>query len=73
MPYAKGVSVKITAWDDDGNSSPLDYDQMMKIVLDAGYRGYCGIEHGEKDREWESIVEVKNELIACRDRLSQLY
>ncbi|MEM7369112.1 MAG: sugar phosphate isomerase/epimerase family protein [Bacteroidota bacterium] len=73
MPYAKGVSVKITAWDDDGNQSDLDYERMMKIVLDAGYRGYCGIEHGEKDREWESIVEVRDKLIATRDALKEMY
>ena len=73
MPLAKGVSVKITAWDDNGNESPLDYDRMMTIVLDAGYRGYCGIEHGEAGREWESIVEVRDKLIACRDRLSSSY
>lgn len=73
MPLAKGVSVKTTAWDDMGNQSALDYDKMMTIVLDAGYRGYCGIEHGEKDREWESIVEVKGKLLECRDRLMVKY
>ncbi|MDW3645631.1 MAG: sugar phosphate isomerase/epimerase family protein [Bacteroidia bacterium] len=73
MPLAKGVSVKIRVWDDEGNESDLDYDRMMKIVLDAGYRGYCGIEHGEAGREWESIVEVKDKLLACRDRLAPEY
>lgn len=73
MAYAKGVSVKTIAWDDNGNSSPLDYDRMLKIVLDAGFRGYCGIEHGEKGREWEAIVEVKNELLKSRDRLRSMY
>lgn len=70
MPYAKGVSVKIKAWDSKGNESPLDYNKMMKIVLKAGYHGYCGIEHGEKGREWESIVEVKEALLKAREELS---
>lgn len=70
MPYAKGVSVKITAWDNKGNQSPLDYNKMMKIVLKAGYHGYCGIEHGEKGREWESIVEVKEALLKAREELA---
>ena len=70
MKYAKGVSVKITAWDNKGNSSPLDYERMLKIVLDTGYRGYCGIEHGEEGREWESIVEVRDKLIAAREALA---
>ena len=70
MPYAKGVSVKTTVWDGKGNQSPLEYEKMMKIVLDAGYHGYCGIEHGEAGREWESIVEVKDELTKTRDALA---
>lgn len=73
MPFAKGVSVKTTAWDDAGNQSALDYAKMMKIVLDAGYRGYCGIEHGEAGREWESVVEVRDKLIESRDALAAGY
>lgn len=46
MPWAKGVSVKDRVWDARDNSSPLDYDRMIKIVLDSGFRGYFGIEHG---------------------------
>jgi len=73
MPLAKGVSVKTTAWDDSGNQSDLDYEKMLRIVLDAGYRGYCGIEHGEKNREWESIVEVKQKLLVVRNWLQSEY
>lgn len=69
MPLAKGVSVKTQAWDDYGQQSALDYDKMMRIVLDSGYRGYCGIEHGEAGREWESILEVKEKLLICRNWL----
>lgn len=69
MPFAKGVSVKTTVWDDKGNQSPLDYDRMLSIVLEAGFRGYCGIEYGEPGREWDSIVEVRQQLISSRDRL----
>ena len=46
MPWAKGVSVKDIVWDDNMKQSPLDYERMLKIVLDAGFNGYCGIEHG---------------------------
>lgn len=73
MPFAKGVSVKTTAWDNAGNQSPLDYSKMMKIVLDAGYRGYCGIEHGEAGREWEAVVEVRDKLIQTREALASGY
>lgn len=73
MPLAKGVSVKPRVWDDFGNESDLDYDKMMRIVLDAGYSGYCGIEHGEEGREWESIVEIKEKLLVCRNWLKSEY
>ena len=49
MPWAKGVSVKDRVWDSDANQSDLDYERMLKIVLDAGFNGYCGIEHGGFD------------------------
>lgn len=70
MPYATGVSVKPMVFDDHGNASPLDYERMMKIVLDAGYNGFAGIEHGPEDREIEGILEVKAALEAARDALA---
>lgn len=59
MPLATGVSLKPKVWNDAGNESELDYERMMKIVLSHDYHGYVGIEHGERDREWESIVEIR--------------
>lgn len=73
MPLAKGVSVKTTVWDGKGQQHPLDYRRMMKIVLDAGYRGYCGIEHVASGREWEGIVAVRDELIKIRKALAADY
>ena len=46
LPWAKGLSVKDMAWDDKGNSMPLDYVRMFKLVLAEGFSGYCGIEFG---------------------------
>ncbi len=45
MPFAKGVSAKSHDFDDKGNETQTDYRRMMEIVLDAGYRGYVGIEY----------------------------
>ena len=44
MPFAKGVSAKSNAFDASGNETSTDYARMLKIVLDAGYKGYIGIE-----------------------------
>ena len=70
MPLAKGVSVKPIVWDFEGNSSPIDLPRMMKIVVDAGYHGYCGIEHGPSGRELDGIRELREQLEKTRDQLS---
>jgi sugar phosphate isomerase/epimerase len=62
MPLATGVSLKPKVWDDAGIETDLDYERMMKIVLSHNYHGYVGIEHGEREREWESIVEIRQTL-----------
>jgi len=49
MPYAKGVSAKSHAFDDEGNEISTDYHRMLKIVKESGYRGYIGIEYEGKD------------------------
>jgi L-ribulose-5-phosphate 3-epimerase len=70
MPSAKGISLKPTVWDHSGNRNELDYERMMKIVLSHGYHGYVGIEHGERDREWESIVEIREILEELQNTLA---
>ncbi len=69
MPYAKGVSLKPVVWDNYGNRHNLDYERMMNIVLSHGFHGYVGIEHGERGREWDSIVEIRDTLIEVRSSL----
>ena len=45
MPYAKAVSAKSYDFNDRGDDDVTDYRKMMRIVVDAGYRGYVGIEY----------------------------
>ncbi len=60
MPYAKAVSAKSLNFDEQGNEMRVDYRRMMKIVLDAGYHGYVGIEYsGDKLTEPEGIRATK--------------
>ncbi|MBN2313852.1 MAG: sugar phosphate isomerase/epimerase [Sedimentisphaerales bacterium] len=67
MPYAKSVSAKSFDFDGDGNETKIDYRRMMKIVLDAGYEGYIGIEYeGERLSETEGIVATKKLLEKIR-------
>lgn len=71
MPYAKGVSVKPQVWDDQNNQSDIDLHRMMKIVVDSGWRGYAGIEHGPKGQELEGIRELRTQLLQVHDQLAQ--
>src|SRR5262245_58891953 len=61
MPYAKGVSGKFYDFDANGNETVVDFDRMMKIVLDdSKFRGYIDIEYeGERLSEYEGIVASK--------------
>lgn len=60
MPYAKGVSVKTYDFGPDGKESMIDIERMMKIVADAGYKGWVGIEYeGRRLTEFEGIVASK--------------
>src|SRR5262249_51760092 len=45
MPFAKAVSAKSQDFDTSGNETRTDYKRMMKIVLDAGYHGFVGVEY----------------------------
>lgn len=60
MPYARGVSAKSHEFDAEGSEVRTDYARMMKIVLEAGYHGYVGIEYeGSKHPEAEGIHLTK--------------
>ncbi|MGB2713121.1 MAG: sugar phosphate isomerase/epimerase family protein [Vicinamibacterales bacterium] len=71
MPLAKGVSVKPRVWDFQGNSSDIDLLKMMKIVVDAGYHGHAGIEHGPEGKELEGVRELRAQLERVRDQLAR--
>ena len=60
MPYAKGVSAKSHDFDEKGNEIHTDFKRMLKIVKDAGYRGYIGVEYeGKGLGEAEGILATK--------------
>ena len=72
MKWAKGVSIKDKVWDDDGNQSPLDFERMMRIVVDAGYHGYVGIEYeGGGLDEYAGIKATKKLLENVRSELAK--
>jgi sugar phosphate isomerase/epimerase len=60
MPYAKAVSAKSFDFDEHGNETRIDYRRMMKIVIEAGYHSYLGIEYeGDRMSEPDGIRATK--------------
>lgn len=71
MPLAKGVSAKTFHFDEDGYEADMDYIRLMKLVKDAGYQGFVGIEYeGDILPEKEGIQKTKDLLIKCARELS---
>ncbi|MEC9080755.1 MAG: sugar phosphate isomerase/epimerase family protein [Verrucomicrobiota bacterium] len=71
MPFAKAVSAKSHEFNDKGDEVRTDYRRMMNIVLDAGYRGYVGIEYeGGQVDAYKGIDLTKALLERVRDELS---
>jgi len=71
MPLAKAVSAKSYDFDAQGNETKIDFAKMMKIVLDAGYRGWVGIEYeGSRLSPDDGIKATKKLLEKIRDSVS---
>ncbi len=69
MPFAKAVSAKSYDFNEKGNETEIDYYRMMKIVLDAGYHGYVGIEYeGKRLSENDGILATKRLLEKIQKR-----
>jgi len=71
MPFAKGVSAKSHDFDAEGDETRTDYRRMLKIVVEAGYRGWVGVEYeGQTLPEAEGILATKRLLERVRAELS---
>ena len=63
MPFAKAVSAKSHVFDDDGNETQSDYLKIMKIVKDAGYTGWVGIEYEGRDLSADDGIMATKKLL----------
>jgi sugar phosphate isomerase/epimerase len=71
MPFAKAVSAKSYDFGAKGDETKIDYRRMMKIVLDAKYRGWVGIEYeGNTLPEPEGIAATKKLLEQVREEMT---
>ncbi len=71
MPFAKAVSAKSHDFDAQGNETHTDFFKIMKIVLDAGYHGYVGIEYeGGSLDEYAGVRATKKLLQRVQKRFA---
>lgn len=71
MPFARGVSAKSYDFDAAGNETTIDYRRMLRIVREAGYSGFIGIEYeGGRLSEAEGILATKRLLERIRDEMA---
>jgi sugar phosphate isomerase/epimerase len=81
MPYAKAVSAKAYTFDenrpwitiDERSKKETDFLKMMRIVLNAGYRGWVGIESEGSQDQYEGIRATKDLLERVRVKLTPEY
>ena len=66
MTFAKAVSAKSHDFGPDGQEIHSDYPRIMKLVKDAGYNGFVGVEYEG------SILSEEAGIIATRDLLISL-
>ena len=72
MPFAKAVSAKSNDFDENGNEKNTDFRKVMKIVMDAGYHGWVGVEYeGSELSEFDGIKATKKLLEQCRDEMKE--
>ncbi|MEM1184275.1 MAG: sugar phosphate isomerase/epimerase family protein [Planctomycetota bacterium] len=70
MPYAKAVSAKSHEFNVEGDEVRTDYFRMLRIVTNAGYHGYVGIEwEGGDISEHEGVLATKRLLERVRNKM----
>lgn len=71
MPFAKGVSAKCYDFKENGDETSMDFNRILKIVKNAGYNQFIGIEYeGKRLSEVEGIKACKKLLIREGKKLS---
>lgn len=60
LPFAKGVSAKSYDFNRNGEQPLINYERMIKLVKESGFKGYIGIEfEGNTQDESEGIRKTK--------------
>ena len=72
LPFARGVSAKSYAFNEQGEETIIDYSRMLKIVKDSNFSGYVGVEYeGSPFSEHDGIIATKTLLEKTWRELNQ--
>lgn len=64
MPKAEAVSAKAYDFDENGNETTLDFVRILKIVKEAEYNGFIGVEYeGDRLSEKEGVIAIRDLLL----------
>jgi len=63
MPKALAVSAKTYDFNEEGQETSMDYTKILKIVKDAGYTGFIGVEYEGDDLSEEEGIKLTKELL----------
>jgi sugar phosphate isomerase/epimerase len=64
LTEAKAVSAKAYDFDENGDETTLDFPRIIKMVREAGYTGYIGVEYeGTRLPEKEGLIAIKDLLL----------
>jgi sugar phosphate isomerase/epimerase len=64
LQYAKGVSAKTYDFDEKGEQPKLDYQKLLGIVKNSGFKGYIGVEFEGNSQSEDTGVRKTQQLLA---------
>ena len=63
LPFAKGVSGQTRDFDENGNDSRIDFEKMMKVVSESGYKGYIDVEYSGENLSVDEGIKANLALL----------
>ena len=63
MPFARGVSGQTRDFDENGNDSRIDFEKMMHIVSESGYKGYIDVEYSGTSKSVDEGIKANLALL----------
>jgi len=62
VPYAANSQFKASIRFEDGRHEKSDWDRIVKMLGDGGYRGYMALEYEEKEDPFVAVPRLLGEL-----------